>query len=84
MSDFATRVAGIPCTIEILAYASVPDNLSGHPDSWYEGWDECEYQICDRNGRPAEWLERKASKQDHAQIEREIAAHLASKMEDNY
>lgn len=84
MSDFATRVSGIPCTIKILRYESVPDNLNGHPDSWYEGWEECEYQICDRNGQPAEWLERKATKADHAQIESEIAAHVSCEMEHDY
>ena len=38
----------------------------------YHGYTELDYTICDRRGRPAPWLERKASKDDIANIEEEI------------
>lgn len=43
MRDFSTRIAGIPCRIEIL------------------GIDEygIEWEVQDKRGRPAAWLERK-------------------------
>ena len=83
MSDFNSYVAGIPCTIAIQSYADVPSRLYGHPDDSTEGYYECEYEICDRKGRPAPWLERKATKEDHRRIEAEIEAYYR-RQEDYY
>jgi hypothetical protein len=42
----------------------------------YRGYTECEFDILDRRGRPAFWLERKASDEDRQRIEQEITEQL--------
>jgi hypothetical protein len=42
----------------------------------YRGYTECEFDILDRRGRPAPWLERKASDEDRQRIEQEITEQL--------
>ena len=55
------RIMGIPAQAEITHYEpGLPGKRTGHPDTWYppEG-EEIEYQLFDRKGYRAEWLERK-------------------------
>ena len=68
MSDFKFRVAGIPCTIRVDSYCP------GEEPSWDcpGSGPECSYTICDRRGRPAPWLDRKASEYDRERIESAI------------
>jgi hypothetical protein len=42
---------------------------------WY-GYTECEFDILDRRGRPAPWLERKATDADRERITEEIENQL--------
>ena len=68
MSDFCSRVAGIPCTIRIDHHSVVKANIRADSDWDYSGYEDFEYTICDQRGRPAPWLERKATQTDHNQI----------------
>ena len=60
------RVMGIPAQVEITSYLpDHPGKQTGHPDTWYppEG-EELEYELYDRKGYRAEWLERKIAGTD--------------------
>ena len=69
-----TRIAGIPAKIEVTSYyPGRPARLTGHPDTWYPPeYEELTFQVLDRRGRPAPWLERKLDEQDRRRIEREL------------
>lgn len=78
MTMIDTRVAGIPCIARVTYYMSQPGSYSRNAasDMDYYGYTECEFDICDRRGRPAPWLERKATDADRDRITREIIKHL--------
>lgn len=60
---FDFRVSGIPCFVCVTHYEpDVPANLSGHPDNWSppEGG-EIEFDLYDRKGYRAKWLEEKVT-----------------------
>ena len=67
---FDTKVQGIPCTVRVDYVCVVKGSYSYHAasDHDYSGYTDFEYTICDRRGRPAPWLERKATKADHDHI----------------
>lgn len=75
-----TRVAGIPCIAKVTHYfCQAPHQGSAHTcdsDMDYHGYTECEFDILDRRGRPALWLERKATDDDRQRIEQEITKQL--------
>jgi hypothetical protein len=61
MNGFETRVCGIPCIIRVTAWdAYAPARVSGPPErcSPAEGGNG-DWEILDRRGRPAPWLEKK-------------------------
>lgn len=72
--EIETRIAGIPCTINVTHFSQVKGSYSysAPSDLDYYGYTECEFEICDRRGRPAPWLERKATDADLRRIEQEI------------
>ena len=70
------RIAGVPCLIGVTGYLYQPP-CKGHPSTcasdWdYYGYEEIEWEILDRRGKPAPWLERKLSKGERG----EITSHL--------
>lgn len=72
----AVRVAGIPCFVDVQSYHHQPALgywAESREDA--EGYTDCEYRICDRRGRVAEWLERKATDADHREILEAIEQH---------
>lgn len=74
MLEFETRVAGIPCMIRVTDYEPYrPAYTSGLPENCYpaEGG-VAEWQVCDRRGRPAGWLETKLTDADISRIDDEI------------
>lgn len=74
MTTFKTRVAGIPCLCEVTHYAEeVPMRItgSGFGDADPPEYEEFEYQIRDRRGRLAPWLERKLTEDDDLRLKRE-------------
>jgi hypothetical protein len=71
MSAFASTVAGIPCQVHIIGRAQ-PGNIRATDSDWdYLGRGH-EWEVCDRGGRTAPWLERKLSPYDIARISKEI------------
>ncbi len=70
------RIAGIPCLIEVTEFVTVPPwsgPASTAPSEMdFCGYNEIEYIVCDRRGRPAPWLEEKISQQDRVDIEDKI------------
>jgi len=67
---FDSRVSGIPCKIKVLSY------YAGRPARLYGAWEDCypeedeefEFEVFDRRGRRALWLERKLRDEDYSRI----------------
>lgn len=77
MDIFDTKVSGIPARVRVThARYHRPDSRADSTDDYYGGW-AIQYELLDRRGRPAAWLEMKASEQDRARIETEIIRHMA-------
>ncbi len=79
-----TRVAGIPCQIEIkLFYPAAPMKYWRFEEYWQPPQEaEIEWEILDRRGRPAPWLERKLSPAERRRIEGELIAQCSNREED--
>lgn len=74
---FAFRLSGLPCYVCVTHYEpEIPANLSGHPDSWTpsEGG-ELEFEVYDRKGYRAEWLEEKVDDTSFLAIEAAYLEH---------
>jgi hypothetical protein len=70
---FASYVSGIPCQINVTYHAKVKGSFSlNAPSDWdYYGYSEFEFEVYDRKGYRAKWLERKLTSDDEARIEEE-------------
>lgn len=67
-----TRVCGIPAKVRVTHLHHQPGNAwADNPDD-YHGYTEVEFDILDRRGRPAPWLERKLTPKEIGRIEQEI------------
>ena len=75
IAEIESRVAGIPCLIGVLSFDSVQGSYSYNApsDMDYYGYTESEWDVLDRRGRPAAWLESKLTDDDRQRIEQEIA-----------
>jgi hypothetical protein len=72
-----TRVAGIPCIARVTySHYTKPDTSTWASDWDYHGGWTLDWELCDRNGRPAPWLERKATDEDRQRIEAELIEQL--------
>ena len=78
IAEIETRVAGITCIIGVTEYECVKGSYSYHAASdWdYYGYTECEFDVLDRRGRKAAWLERKLTDKITREIEKEIAEYF--------
>lgn len=78
IAEIESRVAGIPCIIGVTEYQCVKGSYSYHADSdWdYYGYTDCSFEVLDRRGRPAAWLERKLTDKITREIEKEIAEYF--------
>ena len=76
MTAVQTRVAGIPCIARTKHFfRQAPCRGSAHmcdSDLDYYGYTECDFEILDRRGRPAPWLEHKLTASDVDRILGEI------------
>ena len=69
-----SRIAGIPCQIEVTYFYSSKGTYSRQaetPDEYY-GCTEIEFNVLDRKGYPAPWLEKKMTQEDRDRIEQEL------------
>lgn len=75
LAEIESKVAGIPCLIGVTEFSSVRGSYSYNApsDMDYYGYSESEWDVLDRRGRPAAWLERKLTDDDRQRIEQEIA-----------
>lgn len=78
IAEIETRVAGIPCIVGVTYFESVRGSYNYHAasDMDYHGYTECEFEVLDRRGRKAPWLERKLTDKIINEIEQEIAEQL--------
>jgi hypothetical protein len=78
IAEIETRVAGIPCIVGVTYFESVRGSYSYHAasDMDYHGYTECEFEVLDRRGRKAPWLERKLTDKIINEIEQDIADQL--------
>ena len=67
-----TRIAGIPCQIQVNSFNRVPGSYQADNDLDYYGYVECAWSVLDRNGRKAAWLERKLTEADRMRIDKEV------------
>jgi hypothetical protein len=76
--DIDVRVCGIPAIARVLHYRPYePAYRRGHPDNWEPASPpEIDFEILDRRGRPARWLERKLTERERERIERELIEYL--------
>lgn len=83
LAEIESTVAGIPCLIGVTEFSSVRGSYSYNApsDMDYYGYTESDWEVLDRRGRPATWLERKLSDADRSRIEREIEEAMT---EDSY
>ena len=79
LAKFNSRVAGIPCQIEVTHYLRIKGGgcrwLADSPEDYF-GFTECDFAIMDRSGRPAAWLEKKLTDSDRGRIETEVIEHM--------
>lgn len=76
-----TWLAGIPCQIAVTDFRRVEGSYSYNApsDADFYGYTDYDYEVLDRRGRPAAWLERKVSAGD---IEQKIIDHFDDYMDD--
>lgn len=68
-----TKIRGIPCRIKVTRYfVQKPlGRMADSPEDCY-GYTAIDYEVLDRRGRPASWLERKMTDDDRCAIENEV------------
>lgn len=72
----ATQIQGIPCLVEVTTFIHVKP-WKGSPytcpssDDYY-GYTEIEYDVLDRKGYRAKWLERKMTDRDVERVKEDI------------
>jgi hypothetical protein len=78
VTEFESRVCGIPCIIRVKYWeVYIPAQRSGPPERCYpEEGGEGDWEILDRKGRPAAWLEKKLTESDRQRIDAEIFNHM--------
>ncbi len=78
-----TRIADIPCQVKVTSYYKYrAATIWGHPDGWAPAEpEEISFQVLDRRGRPAPWLEEKLTEDDRVRIERELSDYIKRERE---
>lgn len=86
LGEFEHRVCGIPCIVVVTSWeAYVPAKTYGPPESCYPEEGGCgEWEIRDRRGRPAAWLERKMSEEERERIDGLIFEYMESQRDEFY
>lgn len=73
-----TRVAGIPCIVNVTRYSpEIPGRAFGPPeDCSPDEPEEFEWELLDRKGYRAKWLEAKLTPQEETRIEEGLSKYL--------
>lgn len=77
IAKIESQIAGIPCVIGVTHYHAEQGSYSYNAasDLDYFGYTNIDWEVCDRKGRLAPWLERKLTEADNERIEGEIIEH---------
>ena len=77
-AEIESTVAGIPCIIGVTHYESVKGSYSYHAasDMDYYGYTECDWELLDRKGYRAAWLDKKMTSRDEDTINQAINDHF--------
>ena len=78
MTEFESTVCGIPCIIRVTCWEPYrPAYISGPPEHCYPaegGYGD--WEVLDRRGRPAVWLERKLTDRERNRINEEVFKYM--------
>lgn len=85
MLTFPTKIAGIPCQIQVDHYF-VQKPLGPTADSDWDcyGYTDLDFTVLDRKGYPAPWLERKLTAEDRQEIEQLTEKELENERNNDY
>lgn len=74
MTEIDATISGIPCIIRVTHYHRQEGSYSYNAPSDYDyyGFTELDYDILDRKGYPAAWLERKLTNKGREELEEHI------------
>lgn len=86
MSDFDTRVCGIPCIVRVTYWEPyIPAKVSGPPEYCYPAEGGCgDWEILDTRGRPAPWLEKKMTDADMREVDSFVFDQMENCKDDYY
>ena len=78
LTKIESHIKGIPCIISVTSYHHQKGSLSYNApsDLDYYGYIEVEFNVLDRKGYKAPWLERKLTDDEIERIEREIVSYM--------
>ena len=78
MSEFECTCCGIPCIIRVLSWESFrPAYIGGPPENCYpEEGGQGDWEILDRKGRPAPWLETKMTPKERVRIDEKVFEYM--------
>ncbi len=84
IAEIESRISGIPCLIGVTHFNSVRGSYSYNApsDMDYYGYTESEWEVLDRRGRPAAWLERKLTDLERSRIDEEVFEHMEASCDD--
>jgi len=70
MIEFDWHIAGIPCIIRVLSHEPRrAAYVSGQPEECYPAEGAVEWEVLDRKGRRADWLEAKLTDRQRDEID---------------
>lgn len=70
-------IEGIPCLLKVWYEPGLPEISSGSPDRWRpQESPVIEFEVCDRKGYTANWLENKLSERDKQEIKEYVLEYL--------
>lgn len=80
------RVDGIPCQIGVIDYSCVKGSYSYNAASdWdYHGYTDSEWELLDRKGYRAKWLDYKLTDEETAGVEEAIADYMKESADDYF
>ena len=78
LTKINSTIKGIPCIINVTYYHHCKGSQSYNApsDLDYYGFTEIEFDVLDRKGYKAPWLERKLTEDEIERIEREIVSYM--------
>lgn len=86
VAEIEHRVCGIPCLIGVLSYDSVKGSFSYNAasDLDYHGYSDSDWEILDRKGYRAKWLDAKMDSDEIAMVEERINEYFQDQQDDDY